>query len=657
MTRRAVAGLIAGAIALTAASVQAERVAGYPGVDVFAMPRIAENEVRADALVRAGRYVEAERLLDGLLVQYPDVARWQAMRAAVAAGLGDEALALEALERAASLGFRDMFGALSRPPLSRLANHPRVVALTAKSPPEPAAALPPRARVVSRGAANVEAENTGWDPERRRLTAFFAFPRSLRRLPLYPRPPEAALAGLDAMVRSGRAAGNAGDLYDNRDGGHSMLRRDPKVPTQLSHVVYGDAARRARVHYGLNDGLHFNSIVFGNSSTALQGPNWRSQPRLAMTTPRGAERLWRLYEDNHLYVYPANKDFVSEKDGWRGDVFPAYVPYVIASRGKSGSDRPFLRAIQAILAALPPKTKSFLKERRLIAPTVQQILRRSLRSALGRNGYLSASAHRTAFDGADIDLATAIANAQAMTPGVAPPLVKIGMLEEPKLRSGVSFFANGMTEALFDTPAAIARVWRGVEPSRKYVLQATAADPNGRPVTFHWRVLRGAPDAVRITPRSADGAKVSVTVAWQDRQPDLHHPDVLSHRVDVAAFADNGAQLSAPAIFSVAFPSHQTRTYEQGPRGYRIASVDYMRGPSRYADPAIWPIRHWRDEYRYDAKGAPLGWTRIRHGGKRTEFRADGRRADGTRVVYALERRPKEPRKPHLFVVETAVGR
>ena len=53
--------------------------------------------------------------------------------------------------------------------------------------------------------------------------------------------------------RHGRAAGNLGDLYDNRDRGHSAL--DPAAHPQLTRVTYSAAARAADLDYGLNDRL------------------------------------------------------------------------------------------------------------------------------------------------------------------------------------------------------------------------------------------------------------------------------------------------------------------------------------------------------------------------------------------------------------------
>ena len=51
------------------------------------------------------------------------------------------------------------------------------------------------------------------------------------------------------MVFEGRAAGNHGDLYENRDRGHSRLPAE--AHPQLTHVTYDAEMREARLDYGL----------------------------------------------------------------------------------------------------------------------------------------------------------------------------------------------------------------------------------------------------------------------------------------------------------------------------------------------------------------------------------------------------------------------
>ena len=47
------------------------------------------------------------------------------------------------------------------------------------------------------------------------------------------------------------------------------------------------------------------------------------------------------------------------------------------------------------------------------------------------------------------------------------------------------------------------------------VSAAETRDPNGRPLTFAWRLLQGDPAHVRITP-SADGREAVLEFDWQE---------------------------------------------------------------------------------------------------------------------------------------------
>ncbi|MEM6422710.1 MAG: hypothetical protein AAF698_08985, partial [Pseudomonadota bacterium] len=87
-------------------------------------------------------------------------------------------------------------------------------------------------------------------------------------------------------------------------------------------------------------------------------------------------------------------------------------------------------------------------------------------------------------------------------------------------------------------------------------------------------------------------------------------PEITSHRVDIAVFARYGDELSAPAILSIAFPPRQRRDVD--PASGRVLSIHHHRDddPERYADPLLFPVRDWVDEFGYDADGAVTGWTR-----------------------------------------------
>lgn len=136
----------------------------------------------------------------------------------------------------------------------------------------------------------------------------------------------------------------------------------------------------------------------------------------------------------------------------------------------------------AALAAFPKGVKQRLVAEKLIAPMVQQIFRRGLKGQ-GGDGYLGGRAHPSVIRGGDIDLAATIRMAQALRADQIPPMVRLVMhLETPP---HASIFADGLTEVLFDTPGAIARVWRGSQAACAYELEAVAKDPNGRKLAFH----------------------------------------------------------------------------------------------------------------------------------------------------------------------------
>ena len=405
-------------------------------------------------------------------------------------------------------------------------------------------------------------------------------------------------------------------------------------------MVYWPRARAAGLHYGLNTRILFDAPTFGNSSTALGSRVlWRSQPRHALTSPGGARRLWQLYAANHLYVFPEHRDH----DPKNGDLFPANTPYVLISQGSSGSDRPHLMAVRAILAAFPKDTKARLTRERLIAAMIQQVFRRSLKGVSGDpEAYMSGIAHPSVFRGEDIDLATAIRLAQALTPETIPPMVRLTMRRES--RTG-PVFADKLNERLFDTPGAIARVWRGPENVRAYEIEAQATDPNGRPLTFHWRLMRGDPEKVLIEPMDAAGTRARIKLDWQGPAPVPGRPDITSPRVDIAVFADNGAELSAPAFFSMLYPAHQAREFDDNGR---LVAIGHVPGQGVYADPAIWPRRDWEDRFLKDARRKVVGWTRRDPDGKERTFTGhgfevletgpDGRPALARRVNYPVSR-------------------
>ncbi|MFX0547398.1 hypothetical protein ACEWPL_017840 [Roseovarius sp. S1116L3] len=240
------------------------------------------------------------------------------------------------------------------------------------------------------------------------------------------------------------------------------------------------------------------------------------------------------------------------------------------------------------------------------------ILRRNLTSVRSRAAYLTGLAHPSVIPSDQINLMRMVQLANALTPDMVPPMVRLSVLSETKSTEGIDYFGEGLSERIFDTPAAIARLWRGSGAERSMIVSAEATrDPNGGSPEFDWRVLRGDPARTRVEPLDARGLRARITVAWQLPRPVPGRPDILSSRVDIGVFARSGRQDSAPGLISVLLPQHEMRRYGPGPNGQmRIESLDRRVPEGGYADPALFPRSDWRDIYRYGPDGALLGWDR-----------------------------------------------
>lgn len=126
------------------------------------------------------------------------------------------------------------------------------------------------------------------------------------------------------LYATGQAAGNHGDLYDNRDRAHSILPTD-NFP-QLTRIAYDEALRKAGLDFGAAAGLIFDAPVIGNSSTALTGGLvWRSVPRFLLTRADGPTGLYQNYVAGQIHLYPEHRDH----DPGHGDLLPANTPYII----------------------------------------------------------------------------------------------------------------------------------------------------------------------------------------------------------------------------------------------------------------------------------------------------------------------------------------
>jgi hypothetical protein len=586
------------------------------------------GQARAVSLMRSKRFEEAETLLLEITERFPkspsaryNLACLQAIREQV-----DEAF--ENLEKAVRLGFRNVPHLKNDPDLVTLREDERFaeVLKIAEEPfegsvwpkfPKPVPVVPKDGEVV------LNEPNLGYDPK---VGLFLGF--------LKPEPVDGnqSIAKGQGKVgellrkwhKEGTAAGNRGDFYDNHDGDHSNMnfRGFP----QLTRIEYGESLRKRGLHNGLQRHFVFSGITIGNSSTAITGgANWRSQARFALTRPNGASMLSLHYLRNHLYFYPEHKDHDSgrngKKGGGHGDVFPANTPYLVISQGSSGSDRPFMDAFAAMLAALRPETKKALARTPLLMPTLQQVFRRSNRNVESDEDYFSGQAHPSVFDSAQLDPEVMVRRAHELKPDSLPPLAQFKVIKEDMPVPGRDFFDFRPHQRLFDTPCASARVYKSTASSLRFTLDAGASrDLSGKPLSYRWEVLRGDTERILIEENYANGSRVEITIPWHERRPVLSGSAMESNRVDIGLFVGNGEHWSTPAFFSVYFPDNQKRVYDADGR---ILSIDYSL--NNYVDPFVDTPRKWQDKYKYDDEGTCIGWTRFHKGEKvGQEFTADG---------------------------------
>ena len=205
--------------------------------------------------------------------------------------------------------------------------------------------------------------------------------------------------------------------------------------------------------------------------------------------------------------------------------------------------------------------------------------------------------------------------------------------------------APGLSERLFDTPQAVARIWRSTAGRRTMILSAEdSRDANGRPLDFTWALLQGDPDKVTIEPLD-DGVRARVTLDW-------HDPFRISEENDQIAVPRRHRRLRAQrrprqrARRSSPGPSPRTRRGPTSPgptarRGSSRSTTPTRPRPGPTPTPSSTRAPAGATPTATTPRAAPLGWTRTtagRRGGRLRRGRRAGarrRRADGTPLQVA----------------------
>lgn len=318
-----------------------------------------------------------------------------------------------------------------------------------------------------------------------------------------------------------------GELYMNRDSGHSRFKLS-EFPG-LTEVKFDSEGRRRKLDQDIPN-ICFPYPTFGNSSMAFtKGDYWRSIPRALMTTEAYRLKVMeKLYLSNQFWVFPSNAD--TPPIGKHGDVFPSIAPYWLTTAGRSWSDLPYLKAALKASAALRPEVKREIVRRRLLVPTLQTLMRKSLKTVKSEADYLSPAAHPTAMPPDGLDVARLVESAKKLTIAEIPPLAVVSAeLEAPSA-------PVVWPELTYQTAFAMAYVLRSDDVKRVFTIRALGAreyefvQTHGENVEV--KIERIKPNEARVT---IDRTNLSPT-----------------NRVDIAVFGRNpGTSWGAPSYISI----------------------------------------------------------------------------------------------------------
>ena len=605
-------------------------------------PRHTQLRLQLANVIQRGDAAGMEEICREALRTFPGDATWHYNLACAIAQTGKPADALDELEKAIEFGFRSADAIAKDSDFARIRENPRFAELIEKARAlqgKPVKGKPDNrtANVQPNGKLVLDETNMAWNFDAGVFEANFRITEPVTSIVSQaaafaksePKSPE--IPYVRGWIADGTGASNLGDLYVNRDHGHSPLKVGD-FPG-IVNVKYCSAAHAAQLDVDHPNTLFPNCAVFGNISRAFyKGPYWRSLGRSSFTDPAGlSRRMHILYRNNQFWVMPAHHDF-GKKD--IGDVFPGAAPFQFNTVGSSRSDQGFLRAALAASASFPKETKQAIIHRHLMGPTLQWLMRRSQKGVETEDDYLSPKAHPTAFAAARLDRVRLVEKAHALLPEQIPPFAALNLINSRANPLHYPIpgrdFPDTVPEILCNTPSAICLVLRAPEGIRQFMFRAHAeGTPQSAATVFTWRVVHGDASAVKFAAMPDDPNAtpekgfVKITV---DRRN-------LKERIDVACFAKtDGSDWGAPSFISFFPIPQESRVYR---KDGKIASIDYSNPDGVYSDPLVSLPRHWKDTYSYDDNGKMLGWTRSYNGKDTATFTASGdriveRRADGT---------------------------
>ncbi|MCK5240831.1 fibronectin type III domain-containing protein [bacterium] len=409
---------------------------------------------------------------------------------------------------------------------------------------------------------------------------------------------------LTEKYAQGLAAGNAGDYYHNADDTHTLLSG---AATDHPQVTIMTPTR------GFVSSVEQEKVIVGNASlayTSLPGTVSLARYR-AMDAQYSANSVYQQYINNNAFWYPEHLDHDETDD------YHCMLPSVGTSQGSSGSEIDEVKKFFWTLAAFHPETKTKLREKGLLMPTIQMIMR--LTRVAGNAEYLSGKAHPNAFDNYAQALAM-VQMANAMLPTEVPPMIQLEMTADAYSgEAGRDYFDYNNNQRLYDTPVSIARLWKNFGYIQKIRVSAKKSfDANEKSLTYHWVVLRGNSEHVRLTPLNGENSEVEIEI---NHHPKTTIPDSTrnTNLVVIGAFVHNGVYYSAPGFVTSYTLPNEERNYDPNTRQLLDISYHIENIMEKIICNKAWT----RDVFQYNGEGFLQGWTRY-NGTSASEFTRQG---------------------------------
>ncbi|MBQ9430248.1 MAG: hypothetical protein IJU44_01730 [Kiritimatiellae bacterium] len=588
---------------------------------VFDMPKKQERhrqlQIQLIKAAKSGDYAKIEEVSRQGCELLPHDPMWRYNLACALAYRKNKDAAFEALEQAVDLGFvnRDML--TKDQDIQQLSGDPRY-ALILKKIKAVAANPPPNINRAQKSESfagypvEINGSNTVWNFDTSCFQTTFKIVRPLVASEIkatadrYCGPAAEKIRG---WIKDGSAASNVGDIYVNRDDGHSRIAVT-NFPW-LTPVVFGPEAKKAGEHVSLPNMLLPGPVLGNCSMSVTEGPYWRSLPRLIESEPANALVCSQLFINNQIWFFPEHNDFDPEN----GDLYPANLPYLVISQGSSYTDKPFVEAFAAALAAMPPVVKNQAAKRMILGGMLQSIFRHTLRNLKNDGDYLTGAAHPAVFNAGNLNAEAMAEMAHGLTEDDLVPMPVLRMVKETESAPGTDYF-DIRNEKLMDSIMCIVRVVRNTAKTRKMTVQAhTFGGVTGEKTTFVWKLLRGDPEKVRIKPLTESGDRAELEVdyhgLYQPMSTDGTPENRKTRRVDIGCFVktERSKRYSTPAMVCVYCQPSESRIYR--PDG-QIQYVDYTNQRHVYSDPILTIEKNWKDVYSYTKDGKPLGWHRLR---------------------------------------------